>query len=53
MTTGAGDVRAVTDAAYAALNRGDFPAAKELFGRALAAGAADAAAWFGLSVVHR
>jgi len=53
MTTGAGDERAVTDAAYAALNRGDFQGAKDLFARALAASAADAAAWFGLSVAQR
>lgn len=44
---------AVTAAGYAALKRGDFKAARSCFDQAVAAGAADAAVWYGLSLVHR
>jgi aspartate beta-hydroxylase len=53
MTTSPGDVRTLTDAAFAALHRGDFAGAKEFFARVLAAGGADAGVWFGLSIAHR
>jgi aspartate beta-hydroxylase len=44
---------AVTAAGFAALKRGDPKAARLLFDQAIAAGAADAAVWFGLAGVHR
>jgi len=47
------DLPAVTAAAFAALKRGDPASARVLFEQAVAAGSADAAMWFGLSLVHR
>lgn len=47
------DLKAVTAAGFAALKRGDATAARAHFDQAVVAGAADAAIWFGLSVVHR
>jgi len=53
MARNAGDARMAADAAFAALNRGDFAAARDLFARIVAGGAGDAAVWFGLSLAHR
>jgi aspartyl/asparaginyl beta-hydroxylase (cupin superfamily) len=47
------DVPALTAAGFEALKRDDLNTARESFGRAVTAGTADAAAWFGLSLVHR
>ncbi|MGO9991592.1 MAG: aspartyl/asparaginyl beta-hydroxylase domain-containing protein [Steroidobacteraceae bacterium] len=47
------DLKAVTTAGFAALKRGDPKAARAHFDQAVVAGAADAAVWFGLSLVHR
>jgi aspartate beta-hydroxylase len=44
---------ALTAAGFAALKRGDPNAARLSFDQAIAAGAADAAVWFGLAGVHR
>ena len=53
MANSPSEARAVRDAAFAALNRGDSRAASEQFTRMLSAGTADAGVWFGLSVAHR
>src|SRR5215831_13243490 len=53
MTNNPSELRALRDAAFAALNGGDYRGASDRFARLLAAGAADAAVWFGLSVAHR
>jgi aspartate beta-hydroxylase len=47
------DVRAATAAGFEALKRNDTESARESFARAVAAGGADAEAWYGLSQVHR
>jgi len=43
----------ITQAGFAALKRGDSAAARALFERSISTGAAEAAAWFGLSQAHR
>jgi aspartate beta-hydroxylase len=53
MAMSPGDVPTLRDAAFAALNRGDYRAASEQFARVLAAGAADAAVWFGVALARR
>ena len=53
MTNNPSELRAVRDAAFAALSSGDYRGAREGFARVLAADTADAAVWFGLSVAHR
>jgi len=53
MTNNPSERRALRDAAFAALGSGDYRVASERFARLLASGAADAAAWFGLSMAHR
>jgi len=47
------NLQAINTAGYAALQRGDPHAARGWFEQAVAAGAADAAVWFGLAVVHK
>jgi tetratricopeptide (TPR) repeat protein len=46
-------VPALTAAGFAALKGGDISAARKYFEQAIVSGSADAAAWFGLSLVHR
>ena len=53
MTNNPGELRALKEAAFEALSNGDYREASERFARILAAGAADASVWFGLSVAHR
>jgi aspartate beta-hydroxylase len=53
MGTSPGDVPTLRDAAFAALNRGDFRGASDEFARVLAAGGADAAVWFGVALARR
>jgi aspartyl/asparaginyl beta-hydroxylase (cupin superfamily) len=53
MSSNPSDLRAVRDAGFAALNRGDYCGAGEQFARVLAAGAGDAAVWYGLSLARR
>jgi aspartate beta-hydroxylase len=53
MATSPGDVPTLRDAAFAALNRGDYRGASEQFAQVLAAGAADAAVWFGVALARR
>jgi aspartyl/asparaginyl beta-hydroxylase (cupin superfamily) len=45
--------RPITQAGFAALKRGDPAAARACFERSISTGTAEAAAWFGLSLVHR
>jgi hypothetical protein len=47
------DLPAVTAAGFAALKRGDTLAARAYFDQAVSCGRADAAVWFGLSLIHR
>jgi aspartate beta-hydroxylase len=47
------DVSSLTAEGFAALKRGDAAAARDLFGRLVSAGTADAAVWFGASVAYR
>ena len=47
------NLQAINTAGYAALQRGDSHAARRCFEQAVAAGAADAAVWFGLAAVHK
>jgi len=53
MTNTPSEPGALRDAAFAALGSGDYRGASERFARLLAAGAADAAVCFGLSLAHR
>ena len=53
MTNNPSEVRALKDAAFAALSGGDYRGARDRFARVLGAGAGDAAVWFGLSMAHR
>jgi aspartate beta-hydroxylase len=53
MAMSPGDVPTLRDAAFAALSRGDYRGASEQFARVLAAGAADAAVWFGVALARR
>jgi aspartate beta-hydroxylase len=53
MVISPGAVSTLRDGAFAALNRGDYREASEQFARVLAAGAADAAVWFGVSLARR
>jgi len=53
MATTSVDARTLRSAAFAALEAGDYRGASEQFTHLVATGAADAAAWFGLSRAHR
>jgi aspartate beta-hydroxylase len=53
MTGETRDVRSWSTQGMEALKRGDIGAARDLFGRVIAAGAADADTWFSLSLVHQ
>jgi tetratricopeptide (TPR) repeat protein len=53
MASNPNDPPATTAAGFAALKRGDANAARACFDRMVSAGAADAAVWYGLSLVNR
>ena len=53
MTSRLTDVPSLTAEGFAALKRGDAPAARDSFARVISAGSADAAVWFGVSVAYR